>query len=131
MGSVPYIGGGFGHFYKYAPDKIPYAIDRYTMEAKRLLDVLDKRLAQSAYLAGDDYTIADMAAWPWYGGLVRDTVYGAAEFLNAGEYTHVLRWAATIAERPSVRRGIRVNRTFGDPALQLPERHAASDLDGK
>jgi GSH-dependent disulfide-bond oxidoreductase len=128
MGSGPYLGGGFGHFYAYAPTKIEYAIDRFTMEAKRLLDVLDKRLATSEYVAGPEYTIADMAAWPWYGGLVRGLLYSAAEFLSAHEYTHVLRWANTIAQRPAVRRGVMVNKVFGDPATQLPERHDASDF---
>ncbi len=129
MGSGPYIGGGFGHFYAYAPMKIEYAIDRFTMEAKRLLDVLDKRLATSEYLAGPDYTIADIAAWPWYGGLVRGLLYNAGEFLAVNEYTHVLRWTNAIGERPAVRRGAMVNKPFGDPATQLLERHDASDFD--
>jgi GSH-dependent disulfide-bond oxidoreductase len=129
MGSGPYIGGGFGHFYAYAPTKIEYAIDRFTMEAKRLLDVLDKRLATSEYLAGPDYTIADIAAWPWYGGLVRGLLYNAGEFLSVQDYTHVLRWANAIGERPAVRRGAMVNKPFGDPAAQLLERHDASDFD--
>ena len=129
MGSAPYLGGGFGHFYAYAPTKIEYAIDRFTMEAKRQLDVLDRRLADSAYLAGADYTIADMAVWPWYGALAQGQLYGAAEFLQVQGYTHVLRWAALIAARPAVQRGRRVNRVWGDAAEQLPERHDASDFD--
>jgi GST-like protein len=129
MGSGPYIGGGFGHFYAYAPTKIEYAIDRFTMEAKRLLDVLDKRLAHSEYLAGSEYTIADIAAWPWYGALVRNLAYNAAEFLSAQEYTHVMRWVNQIAERPAVKRGTMVNKPFGDPKTQLLERHDASDFD--
>jgi GSH-dependent disulfide-bond oxidoreductase len=129
MGSAPYLGGGFGHFYAYAPSKIEYAIDRFAMETKRLLDVLDKRLAASEYLAGPEYTIADIAVWPWYGGMVRGTgLYNAAEFLSVHEYTHVARWANAIAERPAVRRGVRVNRVFGDPATQVRERHEASDV---
>ena len=128
MGSAPYVGGGFGHFYAYAPTKIEYAIDRFAMETKRQLDVLDKRLATSAYLAGADYSIADIATWPWYGGMVRGLLYSAGEFLAVHEYTHVLRWANAIAERPAVRRGVSVNRPFGDPALQLLERHDASDF---
>ncbi|MFP3927140.1 glutathione-dependent disulfide-bond oxidoreductase [Pseudomonas sp. W5-36] len=129
MGAAPYLGGGFGHFYVYAPEKFEYAIDRFTMEAKRQLDVLDRRLSESAYLAGDSYTIADIAVWSWYGQVVRNTVYGAAEFLAAHEYTHVQRWAETVAQRPAVIRGMRVNRTWGDEATQVPERHDASDLD--
>lgn len=129
MGAAPYLGGGFGHFYVYAPEKFEYAIDRFTMEAKRQLDVLDRRLSESAYLAGDSYTIADIAVWSWYGQVVRNTVYGAAEFLAAHEYTHVQRWAETIAQRPAVIRGMRVNRTWGDESTQVPERHDASDLD--
>ncbi|RZI70009.1 MULTISPECIES: glutathione-dependent disulfide-bond oxidoreductase [unclassified Pseudomonas] len=129
MGAAPYLGGGFGHFYVYAPEKFEYAIDRFTMEAKRQLDVLDRRLSESVYLAGDSYTIADIAVWSWYGQVVRNTVYGAAEFLAAHEYTHVQRWAETIAQRPAVIRGMRVNRTWGDEATQVPERHDASDLD--
>jgi GST-like protein len=129
MGSAPYLGGGFGHFYAYAPVKIEYAIDRFAMETKRLLDVLDKHLATHEYLVGDHYTIADIATWPWYGGMARGLLYNAGEFLSVSEYTHVLRWAKAIAERPAVQRGIRVNRVFGDPASQLAERHAASDLD--
>jgi GST-like protein len=130
MGSAPFVGGGFGHFYAYAPTKIEYAIDRYTMEVKRLLDVLDKRLATTEYLAGPTYTIADIAAWPWFGGLVRGTgIYNAATFLSASDYTHVVRWANAINDRPAVRRGAMVNKPFGDPATQLPERHDASDFD--
>lgn len=129
MGAAPYLGGGFGHFYVYAPEKFEYAIDRFTMEAKRQLDVLNRRLSESAYLAGDSYTIADIAVWSWYGQVVRNTVYGAAEFLAAHEYTHVQRWAESIAQRPAVIRGMRVNRTWGDEATQVPERHDASDLD--
>ncbi len=129
VGSAPYLGGGFGHFYAYAPFKIEYAIDRFAMEVKRQLDVLDKRLAQSAYLAGDDYTIADMAVWPWYGALVKGLVYDAAEFLQVQEYTHVQRWTDRIAERPAVKRGRMVNRAWGEPSSQLLERHDASDFD--
>ena len=129
MGAAPYLGGGFGHFYVYAPEKFEYAINRFTMEAKRQVDVLNRRLSESAYLAGDSYTIADIAVWSWYGQVVRNTVYGAAEFLAAHEYTHVQRWAETIAQRPAVIRGMRVNRTWGDEATQVPERHDASDLD--
>ena len=128
MGAAPYLGGGFGHFYAYAPEKLEYPINRFTMETKRQLDVLDRRLAESPYLAGDSYTIADIAVWPWYGQLVRDKVYSAAEFLSAHEYIHVQRWAEAIANRPAVIRGQRVNRTWGDEASQLPERHRASDL---
>jgi GST-like protein len=129
MGSAPFLGGGFGHFYAYAPSKIEYAIDRYAMEVKRQLDVLDRRLAESAYLAGDDYTIADMAVWPWYGTLAKGQLYGAGEFLQVQAYTHVLRWTNQIAERPAVKRGRMVNRTWGQPSSQLHERHAASDFD--
>jgi GST-like protein len=129
MGSAPYLGGGFGHFYAYAPHKIAYAIDRFTMEVKRQLDVLDRRLAQTPFLAGDDYTIADIAVWPWYGALAQGLQYGAGEFLQVQDYTHVQRWTAQIAARPAVRRGRMVNRTSGDPAMQLHERHEASDFD--
>lgn len=128
MGSAPYLGGGFGHFYAYAPTKIEYAIDRFTMEVKRQLDVLDRRLAEVPYLAGDDYTIADIAVWPWYGRLAMGQVYGAGEFLQVQDYKNLQRWTATIGERPAVQRGQRVNRVFGDPAGQLPERHEAADL---
>ena len=131
MGSTPYVGGGFGHFYAYAPVKIEYAIDRFTMETKRLLDVLDKRLGESEYVAGPDYTIADMAIWPWYGGLVKFDQYGATEFLNVQEYKNVRRWADRIYDRPAVRRGRMVNRTAGDPSSQLHERHDASDFASK
>jgi GST-like protein len=131
MGSTPYVGGGFGHFYAYAPVKIEYAIDRFAMETKRLLDVLDKRLAESEYLAGDAYTIADIAAWPWYGGLVKFGQYGAAEFLAVHEYKNVVRWADAIYERPAVKRGRMVNRLQGDPSGQLRERHDASDFETK
>ena len=129
MGAAPYLGGGFGHFYAYAPEKLEYPINRFTMEVKRQLDVLDRRLAETPYLAGDTYTIADIAVWSWYGQLVRNTVYSAAEFLSAHEYTHVQRWAEEIANRPAVVRGLRVNRTWGDEASQVPERHEAADLD--
>jgi len=129
MGSAPFLGGGFGHFYAYAPIKIEYAIDRFAMETKRLLDVLDKRLAHSEYLAGTEYTIADMAAWPWYGGMALGRLYSAGEFLSVHEYTHVQRWAKQIGERRAVRRGVCVNKPFGDPQTQLVERHDASDLD--
>jgi GST-like protein len=129
MGAAPYLGGGFGHFFAYAPEKLEYPINRFTMEAKRQLDVLDRRLSESAYLAGDEYTIADIAVWPWYGQLVRGNLYSAAEFLAVDEYTHVQRWAEEIARRPAVIRGARVNRTWGDEATQVPERHEAADLD--
>ena len=129
MGSGPYLGGGFGHFYAYAPIKIEYAIDRFAMETKRQLDVLDRRLADNEYMAGDAYSIADMAIWPWYGGLVKGVLYGAAEFLQVEGYRHVVRWADQIAARPAVKRGRMVNRTWGDPADQLPERHDAGDFD--
>jgi GSH-dependent disulfide-bond oxidoreductase len=129
MGSAPYLGGGFGHFYAYAPTKIEYAIDRFAMEAKRQLDVLDRRLAESAYLAGADYTIADIAVWPWYGGLVKGWLYGAAEFLSVQDYRNVQRWADAIGERPTVQRGRMVNRLQGEPSSQLHERHDASDFE--
>jgi GST-like protein len=131
MGSAPYLGGGFGHFYAYAPVKIEYAIDRFAMETKRLLDVLDRRLAESEYVAGPNYTIADMAIWPWYGGLTRANSYSAAEFLSVDDYKNVLRWADTIAARPAVKRGRIVNKANGDLASQLHERHDASDFDLK
>jgi GSH-dependent disulfide-bond oxidoreductase len=131
MGSTPYVGGGFGHFYAYAPVKIEYAIDRFAMETKRLLDVLDKRLGQSEYVAGPEYTIADIAIWPWYGGLVRFNSYGGAEFLSVQDYKNVQRWADKIYERPAVKRGRMVNRTAGEPSEQLHERHDASDFDTK
>ncbi|MGQ3673662.1 glutathione-dependent disulfide-bond oxidoreductase [Xanthobacter sp. TB0136] len=130
MGSAPYIGGGFGHFFAYAPEKFEYPINRFSMEAKRLLDVLDRRLAESPYLAGTDYSIADIAAFPWYGGLVKGWLYeGSAEFLSVQDYTHVLRWADAIAERPAVQRGRMVNRTSGPLERQLRERHDASDFE--
>ena len=129
MGSAPFLGGGFGHFYAYAPSKIEYAIDRYAMEVKRQLDVLDRRLAESPYLAGDDYTIADIAVWPWYGTLVKGQLYGAGEFLQVHEYANVLRWTDEIAQRPAVQRGRMVNRTWGQPSSQLHERHDASDFE--
>ncbi len=131
MGSTPYVGGGFGHFYAYAPTKIEYAIDRFAMETKRLLDVLDKHLANNRYLVGDVYTIADMAAWPWYGGLVKFDSYGATEFLSVHEYKNVVRWADEIYARSAVKRGRMVNRTAGDPSSQLHERHDASDFETK
>ncbi|MBX5131964.1 glutathione-dependent disulfide-bond oxidoreductase [Rhizobium sp. L9] len=129
MGSAPYLGGGFGHFYAYAPVKIEYAIDRFAMEVKRQLDVLDRRLAESEYVAGSQYTIADIAIWPWYGGLVKGWSYGAAEFLQVEDYKNVLRWADTIYSRPAVQRGRMVNRLSGDPSSQLHERHDASDFE--
>jgi GSH-dependent disulfide-bond oxidoreductase len=129
MGSAPYLGGGFGHFYAYAPTKIEYAIDRFAMETKRQLDVLDKQLAHNEYVAGSEYTIADMAIWPWYGGLAKGWLYEAAEFLSVQDYKHVQRWANALGERPAVRRGRMVNRVFGEPASQLHERHDARDFD--
>ena len=129
MGSAPYLGGGFGHFYAYAPTKIEYAIDRFAMEAKRQLDVLDRRLADNAYLGGADYTIADMAVWPWYGGLAKGLLYEAGEFLQVQDYANVQRWADVIGERAAVRRGRMVNRVVGDPSSQLHERHDAADFD--
>ncbi|SDV46809.1 glutathione-dependent disulfide-bond oxidoreductase [Chitinasiproducens palmae] len=132
MGSAPFLGGGFGHFYAYAPIKIEYAIDRFAMEAKRQLDVLDKRLADSEYIGGSDYSIADMAIWPWYGVLALGEIYGdAGQFLAVQEYGNVQRWAATVAARPAVKRGRMVNRAMGDPASQLHERHDASDFETK
>jgi GST-like protein len=131
MGSAPYVGGGFGHFYAYAPTKIEYAIDRFTMETKRQLDVLDRRLAESEFIAGPDYTIADIAIWPWYGGLVKGWLYGAAEFLDVQSYRNVLRWADAIHARPAAQRGRMVNRTSGELSSQLWERHDASDFDTK
>jgi GST-like protein len=129
MGSAPFLGGGFGHFFAYAPKKIEYAIDRYAMETKRQLDVLDRHLADHEYMAGREYTIADIAIWPWYGGMVKGWNYGAAEFLSVHEYRNVMRWADQIYVRPAVKRGRMVNRTSGNPAGQLHERHAASDFD--
>lgn len=131
MGSAPFVGGGFGHFYAYAPVKIEYAIDRYAMEAKRQLDVLNQRLAVTEYVAGDEYTVADIAIWPWYGLLVKGQAYNAGEFLQVHEYTHVVRWAEQVAKRPAVQRGRKVNRVTGDLANQLRERHDASDFDTK
>ncbi|MBC7379520.1 MAG: glutathione-dependent disulfide-bond oxidoreductase [Burkholderiaceae bacterium] len=131
MGSAPFLGGGFGHFYAYAPAKFEYAIDRYAMEVKRQMDVLNRHLAESEFLGGDDYTIADMATWPWYGGMAKGQLYEAGEFLQVHEYTHVIRWADQIAKRPGARRGRMVNRTWGEPSSQLHERHEASDFDTK
>ncbi len=131
MGSAPFLGGGFGHFYAYAPEKFEYPIDRYAMEVKRQLDVLDKQLAAHEYIAGDDYSIADIALWPWYGQLVLGELYGAGEFLQVHQYTHVVRWAQQLAQRPAVQRGRKVNRTWGNLSDQLHERHEASDFDTK
>ena len=128
MGSAPFLGGGFGHFYAYAPEKLEYPINRYAMEVKRQLDVLNRHLAEHDYMVGDEYTIADMAIWPWYGGLVINNQYNAAEFLDVASYTHVVRWARQIAERPAVQRGCRVNRTWGEPEGQLRERHDERDF---
>lgn len=129
MGSAPFLGGGFGHFYAYAPEKYEYPINRYAMEVKRQLDVLDRQLADNRYIAGDEYSIADMAIWPWYGALVKNMVYEAAEFLEAHTYTHVVRWAEEVAKRPAVRRGRMVNKAWGDLSSQLHERHDASDFE--
>ena len=131
MGSAPYLGGGFGHFYAYAPTKIEYAIDRFAMEVKRELDVLDRRLAENPYVAGDTYTIADIAIFPWYGGLAKGWLYDAGEFLSVQEYKHVQRWADTLLQRPAVQRGRMVNRVFGEPSSQLRERHDAQDFETK
>ena len=131
MGSAPYLGGGFGHFYAYAPMKIEYAVDRFAMETKRQLDVLDRRLSESEYLAGSDYTIADIAVFPWYGALAKGLLYSAGEFLQVQEYTHVQRWSDAIAQRPAVQRGRKVNCAWGDPKDQLHERHDAGDFDTK
>jgi len=131
MGSAPYLGGGFGHFYAYAPIKIEYAIDRFAMEVKRQLDVLDRRLGESPYLAGAEYTIADIAVWPWYGGMAKGLMYEGGEFLQVQDYKNLNRWADRIAERPAVKRGRMVNRPFGEPSEQLHERHDASDFDTK
>ena len=128
MGSAPLLGGGFGHFYAYAPEKYQYPIDRYTMEIKRQLDVLDKQLGENKFIAGDEYTIADMAIWPWYGALVKNEVYDAAEFIEAHTYKNVIRWTEEIANRPAVKRGKIVNKSWGDPAEQLIERHSADDF---
>ena len=129
MGSAPYLGGGFGHFYAYAPTKIEYAIDRFAMEVKRELDVLNQRLAQNRFVGGDEYTIADMAIWPWYGSLAKGERYESGEFLQVHEYTHVIRWADEIEARPAVQRGRMVNRVMGPLSMQLHERHDASDFD--
>jgi GST-like protein len=131
MGAAPYLGGGFGHFYAYAPIKIEYAINRFAMEVKRQLDVLDRRLAVSPYLGGSEYTIADIAVWSWYGALAQGKVYDAGEFLAVHEYKNLARWTAEIAARPAVKRGRMVNRSFGDPSEQLHERHDASDFEKK
>src|SRR5262252_3140862 len=131
MGSTPYVGGGFGHFYAYATTKIEYAIDRFTMETKRQLDVLDRRLAESEYVAGDRYTIADVAIWPWYGGLAQHNQYGGADFLQVQDYKNLQRWTTMIGQRPAVKRGRKVNRLSGDPADQLHERHDAGDFETK
>ncbi len=131
MGSAPYLGGGFGHFYAYAPTKMQYPIDRFAMEVKRQMDVLDRRLAESPYLAGDEYTIADMAVWAWYGALAKGLLYEAGEFLQVQSYTHVVRWTDEIARRPAVMRGRMVNRTWGQPDSQLAERHDAGDFEAR
>ena len=131
MGSAPYLGGGFGHFYAYAPTKMQYPIDRFAMEVKRQMDVLDRRLAESPYLAGDEYTIADMAVWAWYGALAKGLLYEAGEFLQVQSYTHVMRWTDEIARRPAVMRGRMVNRTWGQPDSQLAERHDAGDFEAR
>jgi GST-like protein len=132
MASAPYLGGGFGHFYAYAPIHIKYAIDRFSMEVKRQLDVLDRQLADNRYMAGDEYSIADIAIWPWYGNLAQGKAYGeAGEFLDVASYKHLQRWTQEIAERPAVKRGRMVNRVHGDPSEQLHERHDASDFDTK
>jgi GST-like protein len=131
MGSAPYLGGGFGHFYAYAPVKLEYPIDRFAMEVKRQLDVLDRNLAEREYMAGDEYSIADMAIWPWYGALAKGLLYEAGEFLSVHEYKNVIRWTDQLSDRPAVKRGRMVNRVWGEPASQLPERHDASDFDTK
>ncbi|KQZ13158.1 S-transferase [Mesorhizobium sp. Root554] len=131
MGSAPFVGGGFGHFYAYAPEKIEYAINRYAMETKRQLDVLDRRLADNEFVSGSQYTIADMAIWPWYGGMAKGLQYGAGEFLSVHEYKNVIRWADQLAERPAVKRGRMVNRVQGEPSTQLRERHDAGDFETK
>ncbi|EGI74894.1 MULTISPECIES: glutathione-dependent disulfide-bond oxidoreductase [Pseudoalteromonas] len=130
MGSAPYLGGGFGHFYSYAPSKMQYPIDRFTMETKRQLDVLNRHLSENEYMAGDEYSIADIAIWPWYGSLVLGDLYDAAEFLDVASYTHVVRWAKQVADRPAVKRGRRVNRTWGPEEDQMAERHNDSDFEG-
>ncbi|WP_028294227.1 glutathione-dependent disulfide-bond oxidoreductase [Oceanobacter kriegii] len=129
MGSAPFLGGGFGHFYAYAPEKYEYPINRFTMEVKRQLDVLDQHLATNQWICGDDYSIADMAIWPWYGGLVLGRLYNAAEFLDVSSYTHVVRWAKAMDARPAVKRGVRVNKIWGDDAPHMAERHSAADFD--
>ena len=129
MGSAPFLGGGFGHFYAYAPEKFEYPINRFAMEVKRQLDVLDRQLAENHFVGGDEYSIADMAIWPWYGGVATNQVYEAAEFLEAHSYTHVLRWAEEVGQRPAVQRGRKVNRTWGELDEQVPERHSAEDFD--
>jgi len=129
QGAVPYLGGGFGHFYAYAPEKWQYPIDRYTMEVKRQLDLLDKTFEKNQYLAGDTYTISDIVTWPWYGALVKGLLYEGGEFLDVSSYQHVQRWTAQIAERPAVKRGRLVNKVWGDEAMQVRERHSASDFD--
>ncbi|MDG1480414.1 MAG: glutathione-dependent disulfide-bond oxidoreductase [Myxococcota bacterium] len=131
MGSAPYLGGGFGHFYAYAPEPMEYPINRFAMETKRQLSVLDRHLADNAYMAGESYSIADMAIWPWYGALAKGLLYSASEFLSVHEYTHVIRWTDAVAQRPAVKRGRMVNRAWGDPASQLHERHNASDFETK
>ena len=131
IGATPYLGGGFGHFYAYAPEKIEYAIDRFAMEVKRQLDVLDRRLAETEYIAGSAYTIADMAIFPWYGALAKGALYGGGEFLSVQDYKHVHRWSDMLMERPAVKRGRMVNRVYGEPSSQLHERHDASDFDTK
>ncbi|WP_419252213.1 glutathione-dependent disulfide-bond oxidoreductase [Caulobacter sp. ErkDOM-YI] len=131
MGSAPFLGGGFGHFYAYAPYKMEYPIDRYAMEVKRQMDVLDRRLGETAFVAGDEYTIADMAIWPWYGGMAKGLLYEAGEFLSVQDYKNVIRWTDAIGARPAVKRGRMVNRVFGEPSSQLRERHEASDFDTK
>lgn len=129
MGAAPYLGGGFGHFYAYAPSKQQYPIDRFTMEVKRQLDVLNRELTNKSYIAGETYSIADIALWPWYGGLVQNKLYEAGEFLNVSSYEHVQRWAETVGQRPAVKRGRKVNRTWGEPSEQLHERHDKSDFE--
>jgi GST-like protein len=131
MGATPFLGGGFGHFYAYAPEKYEYPINRYAMEVKRQMDVLDRHLAEREYFAGDEYSIADIAIYPWYGALARGILYDAAEFLQVQEYTNVMRWTKLVGARPAVKRGTMVNRTFGEPSSQLRERHDASDFDTK
>ncbi|MEL6546471.1 MAG: glutathione S-transferase C-terminal domain-containing protein, partial [Myxococcota bacterium] len=129
MGAGPYLGGGFGHFYAYAPEKLEYPINRFSLEVKRQLDLLNQRLADNEFLAGDEYSIADIAVWPWYGALVKGKLYDAAEFLDAESYSHVMRWTDQIYGRPAAKRGRMVNRTWGEPSSQLHERHASSDFE--